>query len=138
MTHTHTHTHMAHTQILAVTCHDTTASNPSAQNFVIIPAHAVIVSLTLDGLTVKQVTTTVQQQLVAAVADSIGVPRLSVQFVSVSNGRRRLLALVVTCRVLAVDAQQVAALQEKIAKADLQVCVCVIVLSCSCASLVCV
>ncbi len=121
----HTHIHIAHTQVIAVTCQGTIASQASAQNFVIIPAPAVIVSLTLDGLTVEQVTKTVQQQLVAAVADIIGVPRLSVQFLSIKNGRRRLLALVITCRVLAVDAQHVAALQEKIAKADIQVCVCV-------------
>jgi hypothetical protein len=118
----HTCTH-AHTQILAVTCQGTISSKSSAQSFVVTPAPIVLVTVTIDGLSADQVTAQVESQLVAAVADSIGVARLSVKLLSFRNARRRLPALVVTCQILAVDADEAKWLQQKIAGTDIQVCV---------------
>jgi hypothetical protein len=129
-THMHTHTH-THLQILAVTCQETAASKPSAQSFVVIPAPLVLVSMTLGSLTAEQVTVHVAQQIVAAVADCIGVPRLSVELLLFRNARRRLLALFVTCRIFAVDAEEADSIMKRILDADIQVivwvcgCVCV-------------
>ncbi len=110
-------------QVLAVTCQGSTASEPSAQSFAVTPAPVVLVAVTIDGLSADQVTAQVESQLVAAVADSIGVVRLSVKLLSFRNARRRLPALVVTCQILAVDADEAKRLQQKIAGADIQVCV---------------
>jgi hypothetical protein len=69
-----------------------------------------MVSMSLGGtLTAADVTKQVEQRLVAAVADSIGVPPSLVQIVSVHDGRRRLLAVTVTFRIIARERKCAAA-----------------------------
>jgi hypothetical protein len=88
----------------------------------IIPAPAVIVYMTIGGsLTAEQVTKQVEQQLVGAVADSIRVPETHVQLLSVANARRRLLALALSFRILALDEGDANSLLMKLEKADIQV-----------------
>ena len=91
-----------------------------------IPGPSVLVSLRIEGsLTAEQVTQKVQQQLVAAVADSIGVPSALVQLLSFSNARRRLLALDLILRILAANAEEANILREMVQRADIQVYTCV-------------
>jgi hypothetical protein len=121
-TATFMHTH-AYMQVLAVACQGTTASEPLGQSFAVIPAPAVLVTVTIYGLSADQVTAEIEKLLVAAVAESIGVQPLSVKLQALRNARRRLPALVVTCQILAVDADEAKRLQQKIATADIQVLV---------------
>ena len=129
--HTHTYT-PKHTQVIAITCLGTKASSgPTSQNFKVIAAPAVIVTMTFGGsLSAKDVTPAVQDKLSAAVAESIGVPRALVQIVSFRDARRRLLALAVTFRILAANAADAEALRQKVVTADIQVCVCMCVCMC--------
>jgi len=85
----------------------------------------VVVSMTLGGtLTEEQVTKQVEQQLVAAVAYSMGVPDARVRLLSFKNARRRLLALTVTFQIFAGNTQDAQSIKQKIEGADLQVFVC--------------
>jgi hypothetical protein len=78
--------------------------------------------MTIGGsLTAEQVTKQVEQQLVGAVADSIRVPETHVQLLSVANARRRLLALALSFRILALDEGDANSLLMKLEKADIQV-----------------
>ncbi len=90
-----------------------------------------MVTMTFGGsLTAKDFTPAVQDKLIAAVAESIGVPRVLVQIVSFRDARRRLLALSVTFRILAANAADAEALRKKIVTADIQVCVRACVYAC--------
>ncbi len=84
-----------------------------------IQGPAVMVSMTLGGsLSVSQVSSAVQKQLESAVANALGVQPVLVQFVSLKDARRRLLALSVTLRVRAANAADAAMLQAKTDSAD--------------------
>jgi hypothetical protein len=118
--------------VIAILCTGTKESSvPTSQNFRVTPAPSVMVTMTFGGsLTAKDFTPAVQDKLIAAVAESIGVPRVLVQIVSFRDARRRLLALSVTFRILAANAADAEALRKKIVTADIQVCVRACVYAC--------
>lgn len=74
----------------------------------------VLVTLTLSGsLTKGQITPEVETKLVTGVAGSLGIDSLLVKISTISNARRRLLAISVTLRILTIDSADAAALQSK-------------------------
>ncbi len=105
-----------------MSCEGTTSSATESKIIRIKPL-VVEVSMTLGGtLSSKDIASSplLQQQLVNGVADALGVQKALVQLADYKDGRRRLLAVSVTFRVLASSATNAAALQSKAATADFQ------------------
>ncbi len=109
-------------QVLAVSCDRAASSARSSRKFVVISAPAVLVSMTISGISsFGDITKAMEQQLVGAVADTLDVSRERVQLEPVKSQGRRLLSLPVTFRVLAADDSDISELQQRVTKADFQV-----------------
>lgn len=97
----------------------------SSQKFVIVQAPAILITMTISGITsASQITKTMEKKLVGAVADSLLIPPERVQLITVKDAIRRLLSIPVTFRVLTSDASDASDLQQKLQKADFQVMCC--------------
>jgi hypothetical protein len=109
-------------QVLAVLCDGSTAGSVTIKKFFVTEGHVVLLSMTISGLASSlQISKTVQQQLVAGVASSLGISSSLVKLDAVKDIGRRLLALSITFRLLAAHAVEATELQQKAQKADMQV-----------------
>jgi hypothetical protein len=111
-------------QVLAIACQGAESSAVISKMFSISEGRIVLITMTLSGFSsASQVTKTVEQQIVAAVADNLGISLGLVTLDSVKDARRRLLAISTTLRVLTTDENAAANLQKKAQEADWQVSV---------------
>jgi hypothetical protein len=110
-------------QVLAVSCQGSEPSFVISKRFSISEGVILLISMTISGVpSASQLPKSVEQQIVAAVADSLGLAVGLVSIDSIKDARRRLLTISTTLRVLATDADNAANLQKKAQDADLQVC----------------
>jgi hypothetical protein len=110
-------------EIRAVLCQGTSAGSAvTSQRFFISTGPVVLVSMTINGISsASQVTDDVEARLVAAYAQSLGISQDLVKLDAVRDARRRLLAVIVTFRLLASDAAEATKLAQKAQVADMQV-----------------
>jgi hypothetical protein len=109
-------------QVLAVLCDGSTAGSVTTNRFFVTEGPVVLISMTISSMaSSSQISKTVEQQLVAGVASSLGISSYLVKLDAVKDIGRRLLALFITFRLLAAHAVEATELQDKAQKVDMQV-----------------